>query len=153
MAKNIIDAREEYLRFGRYLPQIPAQEEKLTATGVVDITNKSVEAGDIYPIVGVNELGYIEECLVVSPSTEFSLILDIDGERAMDKTYQGFCDITQTVEDISAFEERDSDGNPTGKNIVHLTNINFKQSISIFVKNDSGGSITFQNLFCKYKTM
>lgn len=153
MADDIGGAEEEKLRLGRYLLQIPAQEEAPTTTGIVDITNKTVSAGDSFEFLKVEELGLLEECLVVSPSTEFSLILTIDASQVMDKNYQGFADITQTVEDISAFEERDEDGNPTGKYIVRLTDILFKSSITISVKNDSASSITFHNLFGKYRTM
>lgn len=153
MADDIGGAEEEKLRLGRYLLQIPAQEEAPTTTGIVDITNKVVLAGGSFEFLNVEEMGILEECLVVSPSTEFFLVLSIDGTQFMDKTYQGFADITQTVEDISAFEELDTDGNPTGKYIVHLTDILFKSSITISVKNDSASPITFHNLFTKYRTM
>jgi len=151
MADDIGGAEEEKLRLGRYLLQIPAQEEVLTTTGIVDTTNQNISGGATYQFVNVDQLGFLEECLVVSPSTDFSLILSIDGNEAINKTYQGFNDITQTVKDISAFEELDADGNPTGKYIVHLTDIAFKVSLVISIKNNSGSPITFQNLFCKYR--
>lgn len=162
MAKNIVDARNELLRLGRTTYQIPAQEDTLASlvaaqgglntTGVIDITNKSIGAGETYQFISFEELGLIEECLILSPSTNFSVIVNVDGEETLNKTYTQYTNITQIIKDISAFEERDSDGNPLGKYIVHLVNINFKNSITIQVKNNSGSSITFDNLFCKYKT-
>ncbi|GAI91853.1 unnamed protein product, partial [marine sediment metagenome] len=91
-------------------------------------------------------------CLILSSSTNFSVIVNVDGEEILNRTYTQYTDITQILKDISAFEERDSDGNRLGKYTVHLININFKDSISIEVKNNSASPITFNNLFCKYKT-
>lgn len=128
-------------------------EERLT-TKIADITDQNVGAGATYDFLSVsNKFGYVEECLVISPSTDFSVIVNVDGEEILNRTYTQYTDITQVVKDISAFEERDSDGNPLGKYTVHLININFKSSITIQVKNDSASPITFANLFCKYKTV
>lgn len=152
MPKNIVDERNELLRLGRTTYQIPAQE-KSPSHNIIDLTNQAVSAGQSLEFVSLEGLGYIKECLVVSPSTGFSVIVTVDGSQILNRTYTEYTDITQIVSDISAFEERDTDGNPLGKYVVHLANINFKNSLSLSVKNDSGGSITFQNLFCKYKTM
>jgi len=125
----------------------------LKKSGIVDIIDQIVSAGATYNIISLSELGYVDECLISSPSTDFSVIVNIDGNEILNRTYTEYTNITQVIGGIAAFEERDSDGNPTGKYIVHLKDINFKNSITIQVKNDSGGSITFHNLFCKYKTM
>ncbi len=163
MAKNIFDARNELLRLGRTTYQIPAQEDTLASlvaaqgglntTRVIDVTNKSIGAGETYQFISFTELGLIEECLILSPSTDFSVIVNVDGEEILNRTYTQYTEITQIVKDISAFEERDSDGNALGKYTVHLININFKKSITIQVKNNSVSSVTFDNLFCKYKTI
>lgn len=163
MPKNIFDARNELLRLGRITYQIPAQEDTLASlvaaqgglntTGVIDVTNKSITGGETYQFISFEELGLIEECLILSPSTDFSVIVNVDGEEILDRTYTQYTSITQVLKDISAFEERDSDGNPLGKYTVHLININFKDSITIEIKNNSASPITFDNLFCKYKTV
>jgi archaellin len=127
-------------------------KEKLK-TDVVDVVDKEVAAGATHDFLSLsNQAGYLKEGLVVSSSTDFSVIVNVGGEETLNRTYDQYVDISEVVQDISAFEKTDSDGNPEGKYIVHLKNISFKESITMQVKNNSGSPITFEKLFCKYET-
>ena len=128
-------------------------ESAIRDTKIIDVTDKPVSAGVEYEFVAVTGIGIVIDAFVLSPSTSFSVILTINGIDILDKTYVQYLAISDSIKDIAAFPERDSDGGLTGKYLVCLKNVHFKNHISIKVKNNSGGSITFNNLFCKYKVV
>jgi len=122
-------------------------------TKIIDETDKVVSAGDTYEFVAVTGVGTVINAFFLSPSTSFSVILTINGIDLLDRTYAQYLTISDNLPGIAAFPERDSDGVLTGKYLVCLKDIHFKNHISIKVKNNSGGNITFSNLFCKYKVV
>ena len=122
-------------------------------TKIVDVTNKAVSAGQEYEFVAVTGIGTIIDAFVLSPSVSFSVILTINGIDILDRTYAEYLTISDNLSGIAAFPERDGDGVLTGKYLVCLKNVNFKNHISIKVKNNAAGQITFNNLFCKYKVV
>ncbi|MBA7491907.1 hypothetical protein ES702_02455 [subsurface metagenome] len=125
--------------------------QEKASVGCVDLTDVLVEAGKTHEFLSHGYPGYLDECLVVSPSTDFSVVVTIDDKEFFNKTYAEYCNITQVLRCISAFEERDEDGNPLGNYIVHIKNLAFKESIVISVRNNGGSPVTFHNLLAKYK--
>lgn len=139
--------------YGAFIHFASAYQENFK-TKILDITDQNVGAGVSYEFLSLSgEFGYLKECLVFSPSTDFSVVVTVDDDEILNKTYTQYCVITEVVKDISAFEATDSDGNPLGKYVVNLKNINFRESITIEAKNNSGSPIVFGNLFCKYRTI
>lgn len=134
------------------MPDTIAQhKEEKELVGRVDLTNISVGAGQNYQFLSHGYPGYLDECLVISPSTSFSVAVTIDDTEFFNKTYAEYCSITQPIQCIGAFQERDEDGNPLSKYVVHIKNLVFKESIVISVRNNGAGSIVFHNLFAKYR--
>jgi len=125
--------------------------QEKASVGCVDLTDVSVEAGETHEFLSHGYPGYLDECLVISSSTDFSVVVTIDDKEFFNKTYAKYCNITQTARCISAFEEQDEDGNPLSKYVVHIKNLVFKESIVISVKNNGGSPVTFHNLFAKYR--
>ena len=120
-------------------------------TQKVDESNKSVGSGDTYQFLSYNHPGHLDEALIIGSTTSFSVVVTINGEEFLNKTYAQYCNITQTIECISAFEELDEDGNPLSKYVVHIKNLVFKESIAISVTNNGASPIIFHNLFAKYR--
>lgn len=125
--------------------------QEKASVGCVDLTDISVEAGQTYEFLSHGYPGYLDECLVISPSTNFSVVVTIDDAEFFNKTYAQYRNVTQTLRCISAFQERDEDGNPLSKYTVHIKNLVFKESIVISVRNNGGSPVTFHNLFAKYR--
>lgn len=128
-------------------------ESAIRDTKIIDVTDKAVSAGQEYEFVAITGVGTIIDVFVLSPSVSFSVILTINGIDILDRTYTQYLAISDSIKDIAAFPERDGDGVLTGKYLVCLKNVHFKNHISIKVKNNSGASVTFNNLFCKYKVV
>ncbi len=120
-------------------------------TKIVDETDKVVSAGITYEFLAVTAIGNVLDLFVISPTTNFSVILTINGIDLLDKTYTEYFTISGNLAGITALAQRDNDGVLTGKYLVSLKGIHFKNHISVKVKNDSGSPVTFDNLFCKYK--
>ena len=126
-----------------------AQEK--ASVGRVDLSNISVEAGKTYQFLSHGYPGYLDEALVIGSTTSFSVVVTIDDEEFLNKTYSEYTDITQPLDYISAFEELDENGNPLSKYVVHIKNLVFKESIVISVKNNGASPMIFHNLFAKYR--
>ncbi len=126
-----------------------AQEK--AAVGCIDLSNISVAAGATYEFLSHGYPGYLDEALVIGSTTSFSIIVTIDDKIFLNKTYTEYCNITQPLDYISAFEELDENGNPLGKYVVHIKNLVFKESIVISVKNNGASSMVFHNLLAKYR--
>lgn len=119
--------------------------------GLVNLTNQSVAAGASYTFLSHDYPGYLEECYVLSPTESFSLRVVLDGSDFFNQTYAQYKEMTQITKCIATFEERDEDGNPLGKYVVQIQGLVFEESIVLIVKNNTGGSVTFEHLFAKYR--
>lgn len=119
--------------------------------GIVNLTDQSVAAGASYAFLSHDYPGYLEECYVLSPTESFSLRVVLDGSDFFNQTYAQYKEMTQITKCIAAFEERDEDGNPLGKYVLQIKDLSFVESIVLSVKNNTGGSITFECLFAKYR--
>lgn len=129
------------------------QGELAGITHLVDIFDEVVASGATFEFVNVSKRGFISEFLVLASDPYFSVIVNLDSVEVMNRTYLDSVSVSCHIAALSAFEERDEDGILTGKYVFHYSDIAFKESITISVKNNSGSNLTFDNLFCKYKTV
>jgi len=123
----------------------------LTPTKIKEETDKTLSTGQEYEFVALTGLYLVSQFFIRSPSNNFSVIVSINGANILDNTYTEFLDFSYNIEDIAAFAEVDEDGIPTGKYVVILKNLNCDNHISIRIRNNSGGNITFDKIFCKYQ--
>lgn len=108
-----------------------------TTTEIIDL--KNVEVDGTWEICHVEEAGYLHELLIVTDTTEFTLVTDLD-----DKRYQGdysdYSSYSQYIDEVVALE---SDGNYR----IHLAKMYFSKGFRAFVR----GSLTLSKVFCKYQ--
>lgn len=129
------------------------QGELAGITHLVDIFDEVVAAGATFEFANVSKRGFISEFLILASDPSFSVIVNLDSVEVINRTYLDSVSVSCHIAALSAFEERDEDGILTGKYVFHYSDIAFKESITISVKNNSGSNLTFDNLFCKYKTV
>jgi len=161
MPDTIAQYLEELDRLGRQTLQIPAQEDTLAdilsrlaevqRTKIVNLSNVTVNAGNTYNFLSLSSTkGFVFETLVLCEEEDFSIILEIDGSEALNASYANLNQMGQEVKSIDAFAQLDINGNPTGRYLVHIKELNFKTSIKISIKNNSASSLIFRNLFANY---
>lgn len=115
-----------------------------------DFAGQTLAAGEWFTVLNRTGRGCVEEFQVRSPSTSFKIALTIDGESALEKTYDELRLIQQNSPSISAFAERDEEGDLTGYYVVSVRNIPYYNSILLKVQNTGATPITFNQLFVKH---
>lgn len=116
---------------------------------IADFPSKAIDAGGYFDAISVTGSGEVYEFMVLSPNTSFGVTVAVDGVTTLSKTYSEFNALTQSLRSVSAFEELDENGNPTGKYLVNLKDIHFLSSLIVRVSNTGGASATFI-IFGKY---
>jgi hypothetical protein len=119
-------------------PQQKIEVEKLQ-TKIIDLANFTVTK--VYNILQTDVRGRVDACVIVSPSSNYSVHLSIDGQEIF-KTLDDLIALSPFLESIAAFNE---DGNFI-LNIRDIAWIN-RFELSILVNNP----ITFSKIFMLYK--
>ena len=86
--------------------------------------------------------GKIEEVVIISPSSNFSLFVEVDGVIAYQGDYSRFEDISMHVDSIVA-QQRGA------TYVLQISDVVFLSRVRVVI--DVGESITFQRLYCKYQ--
>lgn len=118
-----------------------------------DFADEALGAGEWFTVLDSTGRGEVEEFQVRSPSTDFKLSIAVDGETVLEKTYDELRLIQQNSPSISAFAERDEEGELTGYYVVSIRDIPYYSSLQLKVQNTGGSSVTFSQLFVKYNLM
>lgn len=108
-----------------------------------------IDAGGHFDAIDIKGSGRMAEFLIVSPNTSFGAAIVVDGGTILSESYASLNALTQTLLCVSAFPELDITGTPTGKYIIHLSDVSFLESLLVRVLNTGGASTTF-NIFGKY---
>jgi hypothetical protein len=116
----------------------------------VDLAGKVVDAGAWVTVLNVEGRGYLKEFFVKCPNTNFKVSISVDKETFLEKTYAELREIQQNSKDISAFAERDEEGELTGYYVASIRNVPYYSSILVKVQNTGTTSVTFSQLFAKY---
>ena len=118
----------------------------------VDLGGTEVGAGAWQIILDRAGNGIVEEFQVRSPNTNFRVEITVDGTIELDKTYDQLRAVQQNSRTISAFAERDEDGDLTGYYVASIRDVSYYVSILVRVQNTGGTSTTFSQLFLKHHT-
>lgn len=77
--------------------------------------------------------GRLNEFVVRSPTTEFSLLLRQDGVDTLYDSFDGLEALSENSDTLDAYEELDEEGNPTGFSIVRVRGVDWKASLDLAV--------------------
>ena len=116
-----------------------------------ELRSQTIGSGEWFTALQCKGMGRVDEFLIRSPSVDIEVQVVVDGESILERSYGELREIQQVVKDISAFEELDENGDPTGFYIISLRNIPFSSSVQIRVKNIGAKPITLPNIFMKYR--
>ena len=119
-------------------------------TRYADFAGRSVEAGEWFKVLDRAGRGRIGAFHVRSPNTSFKVSISVDGESVLEKTYDELRGIQQNSPNISAFAERDEEGDLTGYYVASIRKVPYYSSILVKVQNIGVASVTFSQLFVKY---
>lgn len=119
-------------------------------TRFVDLARSILGPARTLTILDKSEAGELEQFHVKSPSTDFRILIIIDGRSIFLKTYDEIRQISQSSPEISAFAELDENGDPTGHYVASIRNIPYQNSIWVRVQNTGPAPVTFSQLFAKY---
>lgn len=100
-----------------------------------------VPIGGYHKVLDIRGTGRMQELMVKSDSSDFKVRIKVDGETLYEHSWADFNALSDTVDEVVAFEDED------GKYIVHLEDIEFKEAINILLL----GIFTAEKLFLKYK--
>ena len=132
IVQSIIMAEE----IAREIKRVPPA--KKPRTHVIDWKDFRVE-GDYLFLDEVGE-GIIQEFVIISPNSNFSVLIQVDGVAAYNGDFSKFQDISMHVESVVA-EER------SGKYILQVSDVNFNDNIRILI---SVSDVRLERLHCKY---
>lgn len=110
-------------------------------TTKTEIISGVVVASKLYRILEGDGKGSIDQILIVSPSTSFSLRVNADKKKYIDHTYTWLATYSDYINDMSAFVVG-------GVYYASLRDIIFKEHFSIYV--NTTASITFPLIYIKY---
>lgn len=121
---------------------------KPTPTHVVDRRNVVLRGEEI--IVQTVGYGVLQEFMCKAESVDFQVLIEKDGETVVFGSYNEYADISQDVEEIEAFPERDADGELTGAYVFKVNDVEFARNLT--VKIITAENVKFRAIFCKYKS-
>jgi hypothetical protein len=127
--------------------EVPPVEVKPTPSHVVDRRNVMVEGEEI--IVQTTGYGVLQEFMAKAESVDFQVLIEKDGETVVYGSYSEYAEISQDVEEIDAFAERDAEGELTGAYVFKVNDIEFAKGLTVMVKTTK--PVKFRAIFCKYK--
>jgi hypothetical protein len=126
---------------------VPPVEVKPTPSHVVDRRNVTVEGEEV--IVHRSGYGVLQEFMAKAEDMNFHVLIEKDGELAVYGSYSEYVEISQDVEEIEAFAERDVEGELTGAYVFKVNDIEFARGLT--VKISTTKPVKFRAIFCKYK--
>jgi hypothetical protein len=127
---------------------IPPLKVKPTPTHVVDRRNVVLHGEEV--IVQTMGYGVLKEFMCKAESEDFQVLVEKDGETVVFGSYSEYADISQDVEEIEAFPERDADGELTGAYVFKVNDVEFAKNLT--VKIITTENVKFRAIFCKYKS-
>lgn len=86
--------------------------------------------------------GKIEEIVIVSPTNNFSLFIEVDGTMAYQGGFSRYQEVSAHINSIVA-QQRGT------KYILQINDVVFSNHIMVII--DAGEQITFNRLHCKYQ--
>jgi len=113
--------------------------------------NIVIKAGETKTVFTMGQ-GILKEIIIRSPSTDFNIIILIDDSEVLNESYSEFSVIGQNSSCITAVEELDYDGNPTGYYVVSIRLLACREGIEVKVVNTGTSSITLPHVFVDYTT-
>lgn len=126
---------------------IPPLRVKPTPTHVVDRRNVTINGEEL--IVHGFGYGVLKEFMAKAESAEFNVLIEKDGETVVFGSYTEYAEISQDVEEIEAFPERDIEGELTGNYVFKVNDVEFAKSLT--VKIITSEPVKFRAIFAKYK--
>jgi hypothetical protein len=117
------------------------------STRVVDRRNVVLRGEEV--VVRERGCGALQEFVVKAESTNFHIFIKKDDEIAVYGSYSEYAEISQDVEGIDAFADRDTEGELTGAYVFRVSDIEFAKGLT--VKISTTEPVKFRAIFCKYK--
>ena len=133
LIQSIITAEE----IARELKRVPPA--KKPRTHVIDWKDFRVEGNYLF----LDEIGegIIQEFVIISPNSNFSVLVQVDGVATYNGDFSKFQDISMHIESIIAVQR-------SNKYILQVNDVNFNDNIKILI---SVSDVTrLERLHCKY---
>jgi len=112
--------------------------------------NVEIGVGETKTVFTRTGHGILREIIIRSPSTDFRVAVLIDGEETLNASYSELSVIGQNSNSITAVEELDYDGNPTGYYVVSIRLLVCSEGIEVRVTNTGASSIILSHVFVDY---
>jgi hypothetical protein len=93
--------------------------------------------------------GVLKELMLKASHGNYGLRVEVDGLTAYDMTWSQFSDISQEVDEISAFQDTD------GNYVLHLEDIKFSNSLAVYLVSfmTLGQKLTVEEAFYKLEVI
>ena len=125
---------------------LPEAEVKLTTR-----TNRFGPWKDRYVrsehLIRTDKPGRLRELMIISPTDDFSILVSLDGMRWLDKSFAELEEISQESDYVSAFEQLDEEGKPTGNYVLGLRDISWLKSFDLMLVS---GGVTFSHVYATW---
>jgi hypothetical protein len=147
LAFQIVVAEEIARQTGNVKVQVEPVKVRPIPTHVVDRRNVVLEGEET--VVRAKGCGALQEFVAKAEDTDFQILVEKDGETVVYGSYSDYAEISQDVEGIDAFADRDAEGNPTGAYVFKVNDVEFADSLTVTIRTDK--PVRFRAVFCKYK--
>ncbi|GAH79148.1 unnamed protein product [marine sediment metagenome] len=124
------------------VPGVPTPREMFSRT--LDRRNESVPHR--FDLINVEGAGELKEITVSSPSTDFSLLLEVDEKTLIERSYSDLAELSPHSQIVDAFTDAES-----GLYILHIKEVKWltKALATIYITGDT--PITFDTLWAAWE--
>lgn len=128
--------------------EIPGAPPEIVTPPALEVRQRVFDRDDLavthaYSVIETAAGGRLDELTIMSPSTNFSVLILADGVRKLSKTYTELTVIASHLEMIDAFEDAEN-----GVYVVHIKNLRWVSDCLVSVRVTA--KIIFNNIFCVY---
>jgi hypothetical protein len=138
---------EERARLSAKSTVTAAEVAKTPSTYVVDRRDITLRGEET--VVSSWGSGVLQEFVAKAEDTDFQVLVERDGEKIIRNNYSGYAEISQDIEGVDTFAERDEDGNPTGAYVFKVNDVEFTKSLTVTIRTSK--PVRFRAIFCRYK--
>ena len=142
MAASIISNQNVSMPKSIQVKEVVRKERKRTETIGPDT---HIQVSITRPAVIIREFntGGIEELVVISPTSNFSILIESDNYTKLEKTYAELASISGQAKDIVAFENTD------GNYILNITDYKWQNDIKLSLCSTSG-TFVFNQVYANW---
>jgi hypothetical protein len=137
-------AREMGRQMAREAPRPEVIRPREIVTRTVDKRNYAIR--HTFTIIDASVPGKLDELTIVSPSTNFSILIMTDGVQRLSRSYSELLELSPHSMLIDAFEDADN-----GVYVLHIKEVYWLDEFSVRLYVDSATAITFKQIWASWQ--